>query len=184
MSDVIEGIEEILDGMSDVGDLVHRLVDEIKRLRASTINAQVTEFHKAFGQAIGEKPAVPSDDVVRLRAKLVAEEAFEFIRSLVRSPSVDELLKATQVVISRATVAVDLVEAVDALADLDYVVEGSRLAFGVDGVPVAALVHANNLSKLGPDGKPLKRPDGKVVKPDTWVPPDVAGELRRQGWEG
>lgn len=151
------------------------------RVALQTIREQVTEFHVAFGQDIGEKPAVPDKATVRLRAKLVAEEAFEFVQALI-PVGIEGLKDATLDVIAKADVRVNLAEAADALADLDYVSEGSRLAFGINGEPIAALVHANNLSKLGPDGKPLKRADGKVVKPDSWTPPDVAGELRRQGW--
>ena len=29
-----------------------------------------------------------------------------------------------------------------------------------------------------------KRDDGKVLKPDSWTVPDIAGVLRKQGWHG
>lgn len=77
---------------------------------------------------------------------------------------------------------VDLVEFADALADLDYVIEGTRLEFGINGAPIAAEVHRSNLSKLGPNG-PMLREDGKILKPPGWTPPDIAGELRKQGWQ-
>ena len=210
MSDVIEGIEEILDGMSDVGDLVHRLVDEIKRLRASTINAQVTEFHKAFEQDIGEKPAVPSDDVVRLRVSLIMEEAFEAFEAFhqlgenggefafgdalgkvggdvgedVDTDQIGEAKKRVQELIKALVPSMNLVEFVDACQDLDYVVEGARLTCGVNGEPCAAEVHRSNLSKLGADGKPVIRADGKRLKGPNYSPPDLASVLKLQGWEG
>ena len=188
MSDVIEGIEEILDGMSDVGDLVHRLVDEIKRLRASTINAQVTEFHKAFEQDIGEKPAVPSDDVVRLRVSLIMEEAFEAFEAAYSSlDSCDQNGEAktrVQELIKALVPSMNLVEFVDACQDLDYVVEGARLTCGVNGEPCAAEVHRSNMSKLGADGKPVIRDDGKRLKGPNYSPPDLASVLELQGWEG
>ena len=164
--------------------LVEDLVSEIKRLRAPNVRAHVQEFHRVFGQAMLDTPTVPGDDVVRLRATIVSEEAFEFVKALIRSPSIDELMSTTQEVISKATVAVDLVEAADALADIDYVVEGSRLAFGIDGGPLATEVHRSNMSKLGADGKPVIREDGKRMKGPNYSPPDLATELRKQGWVG
>jgi hypothetical protein len=40
------------------------------------------------------------------------------------------------------------------------------------------------LSKLGADGKPIRREDGKVVKGPNFSPPDIGAVLRAQGWEG
>jgi predicted HAD superfamily Cof-like phosphohydrolase len=63
------------------------------------------------------------------------------------------------------------------MADLDYVVEGTRLEFGIDGEPIAAEVHRANMAKTeGPVA-----PDGKRLKPPGWTPPDIAGVLRKQG---
>jgi predicted HAD superfamily Cof-like phosphohydrolase len=76
-------------------------------------------------------------------------------------------------------IRVDLPELADALADLDYVVEGARLEFGINGAPIATEVHRANMAKL--DG-PV-REDGKKQKPEGWKPPDIESELRKQGWE-
>ena len=64
--------------------------------------------------------------------------------------------------------------------DLDYVVEGTRLEFEIDGGPIAVEVHRSNMAKVG---GPV-REDGKRLKPPGWTPPDIAGELRKQGWKG
>jgi predicted HAD superfamily Cof-like phosphohydrolase len=72
----------------------------------------------------------------------------------------------------------DLPAFADALADIDYVVEGARLEFGINGSPIADEVHRANMAKLGGP----KRADGKHMKPEGWTPPDVAGELVKQGW--
>ena len=68
----------------------------------------------------------------------------------------------------------------DALADLDYVIEGTRLEFGIDGWPIAQAVHKSNMAKVGSK----VREDGKILKGPDWTPPDIAGELRKQGWSG
>lgn len=47
----------------------------------------------------------------------------------------------------------------------------------LDGV--LAEVHASNMSKLGVDGKPVKRDDGKVLKGPNYFRPDIAGVLER-----
>jgi predicted HAD superfamily Cof-like phosphohydrolase len=58
----------------------------------------------------------------------------------------------------------DLVEVADALADLLYVVYGAGAAFGINLDACFHEVHSSNMSKLGEDGKPIYREDGKVMK--------------------
>ncbi len=150
--------------------------------------AQVTEFHRAFNLPIGGLDFMPDNDRVRLRARLIAEEFCEMLDAMFNLDGKETQVNAIGVlladIIQDSTVRVDMPEFADALADLDYVIEGSRIEFGIDGAPVAAAVHAANMAKLGPDGRPIVRADGKVTKPEGWTPPDIAGELRKQGWEG
>jgi predicted HAD superfamily Cof-like phosphohydrolase len=72
----------------------------------------------------------------------------------------------------------DLVETLDALGDLRYVLDGTAVSFGLDQVFDDAFdeVHRSNMSKLV-DGKPLKDDSGKVIKPDTYSPPDLVSIL-------
>ena len=134
-----------------------------------------------MGVPYGDHPKTPSPDRVRLRASLVMEEAIEFLEACFGANAYTGALRAqADVVINACAVHIDLVEAVDALADIDYVVEGSRLEFGIDGGPIAAEVHRANMAKVG---GPV-REDGKRLKPPGWTPPDIAGELRKQGWRG
>jgi predicted HAD superfamily Cof-like phosphohydrolase len=164
---------------------------------ARSIRQQVSEFHRAFGVAIVDKPAVPDAKTVRLRAKLITEECLEMLESLFgRQRAIDIVRDKITEIIDFAEPdcdggvkdilldTVNIVGFADALADIDYVVEGSRLAFGIDGLPVAAEVHRSNMAKLGPDGKPIVREDGKRLKPEGWTPPDIENELRKQGWDG
>jgi predicted HAD superfamily Cof-like phosphohydrolase len=51
---------------------------------------------------------------------------------------------------------------------------------GVDTMHVFAEVHLANMRKLGPDGLPIKRDDGKVMKPEGWQPPDIQRVLDEQ----
>jgi predicted HAD superfamily Cof-like phosphohydrolase len=71
----------------------------------------------------------------------------------------------------------DMVEIADALTDLLYVVYGAGHAFGIDLDDCFHEVHLSNMSKLGPDFKPIKREDGKVMKPSTYSPPNLKAVL-------
>jgi predicted HAD superfamily Cof-like phosphohydrolase len=42
---------------------------------------------------------------------------------------------------------------------------------------VFAEIQRSNMSKLGADGKPIYREDGKVMKGPNYSPPDLAGVL-------
>jgi predicted HAD superfamily Cof-like phosphohydrolase len=71
----------------------------------------------------------------------------------------------------------DLVEIADACADLVWTVllyaKGHDIPF--DGV-WAEVLRSNN-AKIGPDGHVLRRADGKILKPEGWTAPDIAGVL-------
>ena len=69
------------------------------------------------------------------------------------------------------------------LADLLYVVYGTAAAFGLPIDEVYREVHESNMSKLGEDGKPVYREDGKVLKPSGWTAPDVEGVLNKSHLE-
>ena len=128
---------------------------------------------------------MPPDDRVRLRLRLVFEEAFELLDACLHD-NVDKkqagmYSETVRQFVDCAKMGVDLVAAADALADLDYVVEGTRLEFGIDGAPIAAEVHRSNMAKVWPDGTVRKTEGGKVVKPPNWTPPYIRTELVRQG---
>lgn len=156
--------------------------------RGNTIRWQVIEFHEQFGAPVKRKPAFPAIERCQLRASLIAEEAFELLFALgcgTDDGRAGEHLAMAKEHVEQAIAlmkpfAALLPEVADACADLDYVVEGTRLEFGIDGGPVALAVHRANMAKLG---GPV-RADGKRLKPPSWTPPDIAGELRKQGWEG
>ena len=116
----------------------------------------VEDFMEAMGQEVNAVPSFPEQEIQRLRLDLIEEE-------------LDELHYAID--------NKDMVEIADALGDLLYVVYGAGHAFGIDLDECFKEIHASNMSKLGPDGKPIKREDGKVLKPDTCFPPDLKSIL-------
>ena len=148
--------------------------------RYVTLRDQVREFHVAMGQPCAERPTVIPDDRVRLRAALISEEFFETLRALFGDdPALARAEATVRLAIDVAIVRVDMVALSDGLGDLNYVEEGTRLEFGIDGEPIAAEIHRANMAKA--DG-PVA-PNGKRLKPPGWTPPDIAGVLKAQGWK-
>ena len=116
----------------------------------------VGDFMEAMDQDILMTPVFPEEHIQKLRLDLIEEE-------------LDEL----QLGIDNQ----DIVEVADALTDLLYVVYGAGQAFGIDLDECFQEVHCSNMSKLGEDGRPIKREDGKVMKPSTYFPPNIASVL-------
>ena len=115
---------------------------------------RVKEFMKSFGQEVKSKPEWPNDETMELRIDLIEEELGEFK---------DAILSADGT----------LVDVADALSDLLYVVYGAGHSFGIDLDKCFAEVHRSNMSKLGEDGKPIYREDGKVLKGPNFSEPDL-----------
>lgn len=140
---------------------------------------RVREFHALMDNPIRETPTIPPDEEVRFRLRFLAEEFCETLDAALYAPrDVDALRTFLARVIDDSEIDVELPEFIDGLADLDYVIEGTRLHFGVNGEPIEREVHRANMTK----GAGPRRADGKRLKPAGFKPPDVAGELRRQGW--
>lgn len=132
---------------------------DVKEIHIS-FQLDVRKFHELFGLAISDSPTLDvSASERKLRKTLQIEEMEELHAAMDTS---------------------DLVGIADGIADLLYVTYAVAVAYGIDIDPVFAEVHRSNLSKVGG----YKREDGKYMKPSTFVPPDVRGELLKQGWEG
>jgi predicted HAD superfamily Cof-like phosphohydrolase len=135
---------------------------------------RVKEFHETFGHPVGDKPEIPSDDRQELRLSLIFEEAIELAEAMGFNPqwvkSQVEIMLYHDGPVEKET---DLIAVADALGDLDYVVNGAALEFGIDLPKVTAEVHRSNMTKLGPDGKPIYREDGKVLKGEGYEPPNL-----------
>ncbi len=117
--------------------------------------SQVQEFHETYGLPVEDELNISDEKTKQLRINLLQEE-------------LDEL--------KEALAANDPVETLDALIDLQYVLDGAFLSFGLQDVKTAAFneVHRSNMSKLGEDGKPIRREsDGKVMKGPNYFKPDM-----------
>lgn len=120
---------------------------------------------ESFGQEVKHKPAVPDIDIIELRLNLINEEFIELVNAAQESREEDENVSQKD----------KLIDVADALADLLYVVYGAGHAFGLDLDECFTEVHESNMSKFD-KGKPIYREDGKVLKSDTYMPPNL-GEI-------
>lgn len=115
---------------------------------------QVRSFQKASGQVVNKKPTDLEVKEVQLRYDLMREENIEY---------------------QDAGLSKNKVEILDACADQLYILLGTINAHGLQDLigPAFELVHKNNMTKVGPDGKVLRNPDGKILKPQGFVPVDL-----------
>lgn len=70
----------------------------------------------------------------------------------------------------------DKVEILDALCDLQYLVDGTFIACGMAHLKDAAFaeVHRTNMAKLWEDGAPRIDTSGRIQKPIGWEGPELA----------
>ena len=126
-----------------------------KETTRRTTLEQVQEFHETYGLPVESEQTTGSEKTKELRINLLQEELDELKEALGND---------------------DMVETLDALIDLQYVLDGAFLSFGMQGVKMPAFeeVHRSNMSKLGEDGKPIRRmSDGKVMKGPNYFKPDM-----------
>lgn len=112
----------------------------------------VKEWHKKFGVPVGEHPQHIPNERFNLRVDLLWEELDEY-----------------QCAVNEG----NLVEAADALADILYVTYGAMVEHGFPADELFAEVQRSNMSKLGADGKPILREDGKILKGPNFFVPDI-----------
>lgn len=120
----------------------------------------VQDFHEAFGLGVRHEPiARLPEEKLQLRYKLMAEEN-------------DEYLEAAR--------GGDLVEVADALGDMLYILCGTILEHGMQYKieEVFNEIQRSNMSKLGSNGEPIYREDGKVMKGPNYFKPDIGRILK------
>ena len=119
----------------------------------------VKEFHKAFKLDYLDKPkANLGTDKNRLRFNLMKEENEEYFKAANNN---------------------DMVEVADALGDMLYILCGTIIEHGMEHKidEIFREIQNSNMSKLGADGSPIYREDGKVLKGPNYFKPDIEGIL-------
>lgn len=115
---------------------------------------QVKIFHKAFGHPIADIPTLVDKDVWFLRGSLLGEELEEYAEACINQ---------------------DVVGIADALADQLYILLGTMHVHGLADKmeEIFDEVQRSNMSKLGEDGKPIYREDGKILKGPDYSEPSI-----------
>jgi len=119
----------------------------------------VKEFHTAFGLGVSESPiGCLGESKNRLRYNLMKEENEEYLEAVQNN---------------------DKVEIADALGDMLYILCGTIIEHGLQHKieEVFDEIQRSNMSKLGPDGRPIYREDGKVLKGPNYFKPDFSSIL-------
>lgn len=123
------------------------------------INA-VKEFHKAFEIGYKEEPSVHlGENKNLLRFNLMKEENEEYLEAAMNN---------------------DIVEVADALGDMLYILCGTIIEHGLQHKieEVFDEIQRSNMSKLGEDGRPIYREDGKVMKGPNYFKPNFEAILK------
>jgi len=121
----------------------------------------VQKFHEVYRLGFQHKPVAKLEDAkLKLRFDLMAEENEEYLE---------------------AAIANDLVEVADALGDMLYILCGTILEHGMQHKieEVFDEIQRSNMSKLGADGKPIYREDGKVMKGPNYFKPNISEILKK-----
>lgn len=117
--------------------------------------AAVHEFHTAFGLGIKDKPVADLGAAKNLlRFNLMKEENEEYLEAAQNN---------------------DLTEVADALGDMLYILCGTIIEHGMQHKieEVFNEIQRSNMSKLGSDGRPVYREDGKVLKGPNYFKPEI-----------
>jgi len=138
--------------------------------------AMVAEFHRAFGHPVKGEPDLSDEKHNKLRVELLSEELLE-LKSALSDAAVAIYAFENGLVseFTRKKILDATVAAFDALLDIQVVLDGAFLSLGFHRYKAAGLaeVHRSNMSKLGEDGKPIYREDGKILKGPNYTPPNL-----------
>lgn len=119
----------------------------------------VKRFKEAHGHKLPDEITTPDPERLELLTKLIREEYEEVVEAIEEKSGHAALAKE--------------------LADLIYVAVGMAVEFGYPLDKVWDVVHASNMSKIGPDGKfVVRESDGKILKGPNYVVPDIEGCLK------
>lgn len=121
----------------------------------------VESFHKSFGLGVSQTMRADLGEAKNLlRYNLMDEENKEYLEAAMNN---------------------DMVEVADALGDMLYILCGTILEHGMQYKieEIFDEIQRSNMSKLGEDGRPIYRKDGKVLKGPNYFEPDIQGILNK-----
>jgi predicted HAD superfamily Cof-like phosphohydrolase len=119
----------------------------------NTMQQMVRDFHRKCHSVSRDKPELPPPEMLLLRARLIVEEAGEFLKAATHQ---------------------DMIEMIDALCDILYVTFGAADVMGVDLQPFFEEIQRSNMTKSDIDVS------GKISKGVDYEPPNLLPILRSQ----
>jgi predicted HAD superfamily Cof-like phosphohydrolase len=128
----------------------------------------VAEFHRAFGHPV-DAPWTPT--LLAFRWRLLGDEEMSETEA-----EVIEILMSLEE--DRPITTAQRARLLKEMADVQYVLSGMAVALGLPLQEAFIRVHNSNMSKLGEDGNPIYREDGKVMKGPNYKEPDIMGLLK------
>ena len=132
--------------------------------------AMLAEFLTAMEQTVSQ--GWEDLEGIKLGLKLIEEETEEF------REAVENLFENTECGEGEDVLNDNREDLAKELTDILYVCYWTAAKIGIDVNEAFRRVHASNMSKLGPDGKPVKREDGKVLKGPGYHAPDLSDIVR------
>lgn len=166
-----------------------------KKYNPNEMYWMVKQFHEAFGHPVADKVKPIELERAINRAIWTGEECLvEFIHQ--SSDNEEQFLKAYDKLLQGLENAKQkalsmeypkndeekVIGQTDALTDAMYFEQGSFVEIGVQPFNLFRIVQESNMSKLGSDGKPIYREDGKIAKSENFIPPEpkLKAEIQRQ----
>lgn len=124
------------------------------------MQSDVRIFMEACGQAVENRPGFTDENYKQavLYLNLIREEMAELEEGFENR---------------------DIVETADACGDLIWVILGLCNTLGIPMGPVWQEITSSNMSKTV-EGKVVRREDGKILKPDSYFPPNIRRALQLQ----
>ena len=120
----------------------------------------IRDFHEKFNISYDGPPRALPEDLARFRIKFIEEELNEYIKAEAEG---------------------DIVEMLDALVDMVYVILGTAYLQGLPFNQAWDEVHKTNMAKVNAKPEDNARHSTDIVKPEGWVPPDLKSILELFG---
>lgn len=158
---------EVASKLDELAGMEHRREGQVMRALAECLTIFQETSNLSYADMLAEWSTATGGDPrdVRewadLRLKLMKEEYEEWIEALeyyVATGDPSKLAKES--------------------ADVQYILEGTAQRPRIDLDTAFRIVHRSNMTKIHPDGSYQVRDDGKILKPDTYVPPDMGPAIK------
>ncbi len=132
-------------------------------MRTQSREDVVREFMLAMGQ--GVNISQPDEELLEFRYNLILEEVKELGEEIAYAMAESKFKDGIPDKVK--------VRMLKELADIQYVISGLAVSFGLPLQEAFNRVHNSNMTKLDGEGKPIYNSQGKVLKGPNYVPPNL-----------